>query len=146
VRLKRRRRRVAAAHHPQPRLQLDVKAANLVLRALTLPEKPKPPAAQTHATVLPYVLAFNAPFAPEADARIADAFGATSGLEGLNELRRVLDAPRALKDYGFTEDNIPEAVSIFLPLIPADNPRTPTTENLTELLHAAWAGSTPKSD
>ena len=104
------------------------------------------PHAQTHATVLPYVLAFNAPFAPEADARIAAAFGAATGLEGLNRLRTVLDAPHALTDYGFTEESIPEAVSIALPFIPADNPRPVTTENLTELLHAAWAGSTPKSD
>lgn len=104
------------------------------------------PHAQTHATVLPYVLAFNAPFAPDADARIAAAFGSATGLEGLNQLRTVLDAPRALKDFGFTEENIPEAVSIALPFIPADNPRPATTENLTELLHAAWAGSTPKSD
>lgn len=104
------------------------------------------PHAQTHATVLPYVLAFNAPFAPEADARIAAAFGSATGLEGLNRLRTVLDAPRALTDYGFTEESIPEAVSIALPFIPADNPRPVTTENLTELLHAAWAGSTPKSD
>ena len=104
------------------------------------------PHAQTHATVLPYVLAFNAPFAPEADARIAGAFGTASGREGLNELRRVLNAPHALKDYGFTEADIPEAVGIALPFIPADNPRPVTTENLTELLHAAWAGSTPTSD
>lgn len=103
------------------------------------------PHAQTHATVLPYVLAFNAPFAPEADARIAGAFGSASGLEGLNELRRVLNAPQALKDYGFTEESIPEAVSIALPFIPADNPRPATTENLTELLHAAWAGTPPES-
>lgn len=103
------------------------------------------PHAQTHATVLPYVLAFNAPFAPEADARMASAFGSATGLDGLNELRRVLNAPHALKDYGFTEADIPEAVSIALPFIPADNPRPVTTENLSELLHAAWAGSTLQS-
>lgn len=34
------------------------------------------PHAQTHAVVLPHVLAFNAPHAPEAEARIAQAFGA----------------------------------------------------------------------
>ena len=33
------------------------------------------PHAQTHAVVLPYVLAFNAPHAPEAERRIAGAFG-----------------------------------------------------------------------
>ena len=36
-----------------------------------------------------------------------------------------------------------EAVDIILPVIPASNPRTPTRENLTELLAAATAGTTP---
>ncbi|WP_139005041.1 maleylacetate reductase [Arthrobacter crystallopoietes] len=101
------------------------------------------PHAQTHATVLPYVLAFNAPEAPDAAARIAAAFGTGNAVEGLNRLRATLDAPKALKDYGFTEDNIAEAVDIILPVIPASNPRTPTRENLTELLAAATAGTTP---
>ncbi|NMR28549.1 maleylacetate reductase [Crystallibacter degradans] len=100
------------------------------------------PHAQTHATVLPYVLAFNAPEAPDAAARIAAAFGTEDAVEGLNRLRATLDAPKALKDYGFTEDNIAEAVDIILPVIPASNPRQPTRENLAELLRAATAGTT----
>jgi maleylacetate reductase len=101
------------------------------------------PHAQTHAAVLPYVLAFNAEAAPEAEQRIAAAFGAESAVKGLNRLRDTLDAPRALKDYGFAEEDIPEAVDLILPVIPASNPRTATTENLTGLLHAAYAGTTP---
>ncbi|TJY66248.1 maleylacetate reductase [Arthrobacter sp. CAU 1506] len=101
------------------------------------------PHAQTHATVLPYVLAFNAPAAPDAAARIAAAFGTADAVDGLNHLREVLDAPRALRDYGFTQENIAEAVDIILPIIPASNPRPATAENLTELLTAAWAGTTP---
>lgn len=101
------------------------------------------PHAQTHATVLPYVLAFNAPDAPDAAARIAAAFGTTEPVDGLNRLRTTLDAPKALKDYGFAENNIPEAVDLILPVIPASNPRTPTRENLTALLAAATAGTTP---
>src|ERR1700733_8568372 len=78
------------------------------------------PHAQTHATVLPYVLAFNGPAAPAAERRIAVAFGgaeaasraggaeaasraggaepaSTSGaLDGLVALKRELNAPRAL--------------------------------------------------
>ena len=101
------------------------------------------PHAQTHATILPYVLAFNAPAAPEAEQRIAAAFGTESAVEGLNRLRDTLDAPRALKDYGFAVEDIPEAVDLILPVIPASNPRTATTENLTGLLQAAYAGTTP---
>ena len=101
------------------------------------------PHAQTHATVLPYVLAFNSSAAPEAERRIAQAFDAPTALAGLQELRAKLDAPTALKDFGFHESDIAEAVSIALPIIPADNPRAVTIENLTALLYAAWSGSTP---
>jgi alcohol dehydrogenase class IV len=99
------------------------------------------PHAQTHATVLPYVLAFNAPDAPDAAARMAAAFATDNAVEGLNRLRETLDAPKALRDYGFAADNIPEAVDIILPVIPASNPRQPTKQNLTELLRAATAGT-----
>lgn len=101
------------------------------------------PHAQTHAIVLPYVLAFNAPAAPGAEARMAAAFGSPTALGGLNALRSRLDAPHALKDYGFAAGNIPEAVSLILPAIPANNPRTVTAENLTGLLTAALHGSEP---
>lgn len=102
------------------------------------------PHAETHATVLPYVLAFNAPEAPEAAARIAGAFGSDDASEGLRRLRETLDAPRALQDFGFKAEYIPEAVQIILPAIPESNPRKPTTENLTALLSAALVGDDPK--
>jgi len=103
------------------------------------------PHAQTHAVVLPYVLAFNAPFARAADDRIAQALGSASGLEGLNRLRRALDAPIALRDYGFEESSIPEAVGLILAAAPASNPRAVTGENLTTLLKAAHAGAAPQT-
>ncbi len=37
------------------------------------------PHAETHAVVLPYVLALNAPAVPQLDARMAAAFGARLG-------------------------------------------------------------------
>jgi maleylacetate reductase len=101
------------------------------------------PHAQTHATVLPYVLAFNAPATPDAEARIAAAFGTADALTGLQELRKRLDAPKALSDYGFTADGIAEAGAVILPAVPASNPRPVTTENLTRLLQAALTGEDP---
>jgi alcohol dehydrogenase class IV len=98
------------------------------------------PHAQTHAIVLPYVLALNAPNAPDAEARLATAFSASTSLEGLQELRRVLRAPRALRDLGLEQSDIPAAVEDVLAVVPMSNPTPVTTENLTELLHAAWAG------
>lgn len=101
------------------------------------------PHAPMHATVLPYVLAFNMSHAPEAADRIAAAFGSSTALEGLQQLRRVLDAPKRLSDLGFTAEGIPEAVEIALAAIPADNPRPVTQENLSELLTAALNGDDP---
>jgi maleylacetate reductase len=101
------------------------------------------PHAQTHAIVLPYVLAFNEAAALDAANRIAAAFGTATASAGLNALREELDAPRALRDVGLKEEDIPEAASLALAAIPASNPRPVTTENLEALLRAAWAGTPP---
>jgi alcohol dehydrogenase class IV len=103
------------------------------------------PHAQTHATVLPYVLAFNGPAAPDAERRIAAAFGATAALDGLVALKQELNAPHALADYGFTEDSIAEAAEAILPSVPPSNPRQVTAADLRALLRAAWSGSDPKT-
>jgi len=108
------------------------------------------PHAQTHATVLPYVLALNGPAAPDAERRIATAlssagFGTDSALDGLVALKRELNAPHALADYGFTEDSIPEAAAAILPSVPPSNPRAVTTADLEALLRAAWSGADPRT-
>jgi len=102
------------------------------------------PHAPTHAVVLPHVLALNAPGAPEAEQRIAAAFGEATALEGLQALRRRLDAPRALRDYGFEESLIPDAVEAILPFVPRSNPVSVTPDHLTRLLRAAWEGAEPR--
>lgn len=101
------------------------------------------PHAQTHATVLPYVLAFNLNEVPGAQSRMAAAFGTDNALEGLQALRKLLDAPKALKDYGFTAAGIPTVVEQALATIPASNPREVTADNLTALLTAALNGADP---
>ncbi|MGH3349905.1 MAG: maleylacetate reductase [Nocardioides sp.] len=101
------------------------------------------PHAQTHAVVLPHVLAFNAPSAPEAEARMASAFGAPTAVDGLAGLRTALSSPKALADYGMPEGGIAEAVGPILAAIPDNNPTPVTEENLTALLTAAWSGEHP---
>ncbi|WP_449352090.1 maleylacetate reductase [Streptomyces shaanxiensis] len=98
------------------------------------------PHAQTHAVVLPYVLAFNIAHAPEAETRIAQAFSSGKASAGLATLREVLGAPRALRDYGMPEDGIAKALAPIIEAIPANNPTPVTHANLTLLLRAAWAG------
>ncbi|MEU3891929.1 maleylacetate reductase [Streptomyces sp. NPDC029041] len=101
------------------------------------------PHAQTHAVVLPYVLAFNASAAPDTERRIAEAFGATTALDGLQALRRTVDAPRALRDFGFDEADIDHAVTAIQEVVPASNPRKVTDDGLRQLLRAAWHGADP---
>lgn len=109
------------------------------------------PHAETHATVLPYVLAFNAPAAPEAASRLAAALSAGLDCKApaqgavalLNDLRTRLGAPTALREYGFTADNIPEAVRRIVAAAPDSNPTAVTADNITELLEAALDGTVP---
>src|SRR5699024_9270062 len=101
------------------------------------------PPRPTHATVLPYVLAFNLDEAPQASQRIATALGTTDARDGLQQLREALAAPVKLADYGLTADNIAEAVGITLPSVPANNSRTVIRENLSQLIFAALQGADP---
>ncbi|HSF26176.1 MAG TPA: maleylacetate reductase [Actinomycetes bacterium] len=102
------------------------------------------PHAQTHAVVLGHVLALNAPNAPQAAARVANALGAPDALSGLAALRDRLDAPRALRDLGLAEDDLQAAVDPILAAAPADNPTPLTRDTITRLLHAAWEGAEPR--
>ncbi|MGC7098190.1 maleylacetate reductase [Amycolatopsis lurida] len=102
------------------------------------------PHAQTHAVVLPHVLAFNAHAAPEAESRIATAFGTASAMAGLIRLRSTLDSPVSLREYGMPENGIQSAADAILAAAPAHNPRSLTAGNLTALLRAAWEGALPR--
>jgi maleylacetate reductase len=98
------------------------------------------PHAQTHAVVLPYVLAFNAPSVPDLEQRMAAAFVSDSASAGLQRLREQVKAPHALRDYGLREGEIPAAAEAILSVAPESNPTPVTITNLQELLHAAWEG------
>jgi alcohol dehydrogenase class IV len=101
------------------------------------------PHAETHAVVLPHVLALNGAHAPQAEDRIAAAFGSNTADSGLAALRTAVDAPVALKDYGMRPDGIAEAVPVILAAVPAGNPAEVTEDNLTTLLRNAYEGNLP---
>jgi maleylacetate reductase len=102
------------------------------------------PHAATHAVVLPYVLAYNAPYAPSAAERIAAALGNVEPVAGLQRLRATLDAPQALRDIGLREDNLHAAVELIVPEVPPTNPRPVDEAALSRLLRAAWSGRDPQ--
>lgn len=98
------------------------------------------PHAQTHAVVLPHVLAFNAPAAPGAALRLAEALRSEGAVTGLRDLYDELGAPRSLRGLGLPERDLPEATELVLRQVPASNPRPVDHDSLAELLRGAWAG------
>jgi maleylacetate reductase len=102
------------------------------------------PHAQTHAIMLPYVLAFNAPGAPDAARQIGRALAggvqSTDPAARLQRLAGQLGLPRGLRDIGLREEQIAEAAQLIEPVVPADNPVPAGTAALEALLRHAWAG------
>jgi maleylacetate reductase len=114
------------------------------------------PHAQTHAIMLPYVLAFNAPGAPDAARQIGQALAgggvAGAGLAGadpaaaLQRLAGQLGLPRGLREIGFGAEQIAEAARLIEPAVPADNPVPADAAALQALLRRAWAGDPVPDD
>ena len=102
------------------------------------------PHAETHAVVLPHAVAFNAPAAPEAMARLARALGVADPAAGLRQLALRIGAPVALKDLGMPQEGIARAAQLAL-ANPYANPRPLTLEGVTRLIEDAWNGAPPRS-
>jgi maleylacetate reductase len=102
------------------------------------------PHAPTHAVVLPYATAYNAPAAPDAMAALAGALGVDDAVDGLWELARGLEIPGSLGELGLTQDDVGRAVELALQR-EYPNPRPIEADALTAMLRAAVRGDHPKS-
>jgi maleylacetate reductase len=100
------------------------------------------PHAETHAVVLPYVAAFNAPAAPDALRRAARALDAEDAAGGLFDLRASLGCPASLADLGLREDQLDEA-AVRVVETPYPNPRPFDCDQVRTLLQDAWLGRRP---
>jgi maleylacetate reductase len=99
------------------------------------------PHARTHAVVLPHVLAFNAPGAPDVARRVARALGVDDAVTGLRALADAHGIPRGLRALGLPEDALAEAAALTEPAVPADNPVPVADGAMLRLVRAAWSGS-----
>lgn len=103
------------------------------------------PHAETHAVVLPHVVAYNAPVAPEAVARIRQALpGDDDAADGLFDHIRSLGAPGSLRDLGMPESGIGQAAELAV----RDgywNPRPVDRGAVGAFLTRAWAGERPST-
>ncbi|HDR9760070.1 TPA: maleylacetate reductase [Burkholderia cepacia] len=97
------------------------------------------PHAQTHAIVLPYALAYNAPRIPDALERLARAMKAENAIEAIFTLERECAIPLALRDIGMPEPGIAAAVEQAV-ANPYANPVAVEADALGELLTRAWHG------
>jgi maleylacetate reductase len=100
------------------------------------------PHAATHTVVLPHVLAFNAPAAPEASAALARALDTDDPVRALWELTGRLGTPRSLRGLGMAEGDIERVVDLAV-ASPYANPRPVDAGDVDSLVRAAWAGLTP---
>lgn len=100
------------------------------------------PHAETHAAVLPHVVALNAPAVPELDARLAAALAGSptsrSALDELEALYARLRPTRALRDLGMPADAVPAVVDAVLASGLTGNPVPLAAAPLAALLRGAW--------
>jgi maleylacetate reductase len=95
------------------------------------------PHAETHAIILPHVTRFNLVAAPEANARLARAFGVDDPASALADLLQALPIPQRLREVGFDRARIPDVVAAIAAL-KIKEPRTVTADDAAALLSAAY--------
>ncbi|MBX3603326.1 MAG: maleylacetate reductase [Rubrivivax sp.] len=107
------------------------------------------PHAETHTVVLPHALAYNAPAAPDAMARIARALGAAGrpataagAPAALQALAREAGAPVSLAALGMPADGLDRAADLAV-AAPYPNPQPLQRAALRALLQRAYDGAPP---
>jgi maleylacetate reductase len=97
------------------------------------------PHAETHAAVLPHVVRWNEPGAPDAIALVARALDATDAAAALFDLLGQLRLPSRLGELGFSLDDVERAAELVMKQTYA-NPRAVTKEAVTGILRDATEG------
>jgi maleylacetate reductase len=100
------------------------------------------PHAETHAVMLPHVLAFNRDFAGEAMAHIANALGEEDAALGMHKLAVELGAPRSLRALGMAEAGLDHAADLASSAA-YPNPRALDRAPIRALLQRAFDGAPP---
>ena len=103
------------------------------------------PHSETHAVVLPHVLAFNAASAPAAAAAIAEALGAADSPDVAGVLwdrSRALGAPTSLAQLGLPPGAVEDVIGRVM-TSPYANPRAVTPADLRALVWRAFRGGRP---
>jgi maleylacetate reductase len=100
------------------------------------------PHAQTHAALLPHVVAFNEPVLGAVAAKMAVAVGSGRASTGLHDLAVRLGLVMSLSELGMPEAAV-EEVAAEVAADPPTNPRPVDDAGLRTVLRAAWEGDGP---
>lgn len=100
--------------------------------------------AKTHAVVLPYALAFNAPAIPEAMARMEKMTGAGNVPLALFALNKTLGVPLRLTEIGMPAERLEEAADVVMQ-VKCFNPRPYSCADVVAILKQASSGEPPKA-
>jgi len=119
-------------------MSLHHKLCHVLGGALNLPH------AETHAVLLPHVLAYNADAAPQAMTALRKALGADDPALALYALSGQLGTPTSLAELGVGEEDLERVVEQALSAS-YTNPREVTPEGLRALLQGALHGQPPVS-
>ena len=92
---------------------------------------------EAHAALVPWVTAWNAPSAPDAMRRMADALGVQDAAQALIDLSRRIGI-RSLAELGFKAEGIPEAAELILAM-KFPNPRVVDAGGVRWILERALA-------
>lgn len=101
------------------------------------------PHAETHTVVLPHAVAYNAPAAPDAMARITAALDAEDAAKGLFDLAQSLGAPTSLRALGMDPAGLGRAADLAV-ANPYWNPRPIERDGVAALLDDAFEGRAPR--
>lgn len=129
----------AATVHGSAGTALHHQLARLVAGDLGLPF------AETHAVILPHVIAFNAAIARRATQTLGRALGSRDPAASLFDLALIVDAPTRLDRLGLTAEGTRDT-AMKLAAARFDNPRRPTAAQIESLLHDARLGRRPSVD
>jgi maleylacetate reductase len=100
------------------------------------------PHAETHAVVLPHVVAFNEPVLGALASRMAVAVGGGRASTGLYDLVVRLGLPTGLSALGMPEAGVDEVAAEVCADLPP-NPRVLDEAGLRSILRSAWDGDSP---
>jgi maleylacetate reductase len=101
--------------------------------------------AQTHAVVLPYALAFNAPAIPAAMEALRRALKTDDPPGAIYELNKIMGLPTSLAAVGMPAERLADAVDVVMK-VKGYNPRPYASANVIAILERALAGEPPRTE